>query len=143
MLSYREFVAEMSMLDEMPLPVEWDKNLFKMPGRYTTKDFVQALLYARERSTYIAKGSSRAVFQIEYEGRPTILKMAMNKAGLDQNERECDIMFDGVMGQSPVIVPGIDHDEENDQPLWIHQEFAKKVTPRSLRNWPGTPTTQS
>lgn len=115
-------------IKEMPLPQTWDRRPFLLPGHYTTKNFIQALLYARERSKFVARGSSRATFKIDYEGRPTILKMAMNKAGLAQNEQDVKILFDGVLGKNPLVIPGIDYDTDNRQPLWIHQEFASKAT---------------
>ncbi len=122
MITYRH------MLDEMPLPSDWDRKVFALDGKYTVNNFRNLLLYAKERSQYLAKGSARAVFKVTYENRPTVLKIAMNPAGLSQNDVEVGVVFDGVMGRSPVIVPGIDYDTDNERPVWIHQEFANKVS---------------
>ena len=134
MISFLHYLREMSELDEMPLPDSWDKNIFTLPGRISPKNFRQALEYARKNSTYVAKGSSRAVFRLTYEGRQTMLKLAMNEAGLSQNEREVDVIFDGVMGHSRVVIPGIDYDKHNDEPMWIHEEYATRATGKMFVN---------
>lgn len=115
-------------INEMPLPADWDQTRFNVPGEFTSKTFHNALTYARKKSSYIARGGSRAVFKLEYDGRPTVLKIAMNAAGLAQNEYETSIVFDPVMGKSSIIIPGIDYDERHKPPLWIHMEFAHPVS---------------
>lgn len=116
-----------SLIAEMPLSANWEREVFDLKGHYTAKDFRKALIYVRERSTFVAKGSSRAVFKVEYEGRPTVIKMAMNKAGLAQNEAEANVVFDGALRHSEALCPGIDYDQVADQPVWIHAEFATAI----------------
>lgn len=124
-------------IKEMPLPQNWDQRVFTIPGRYSDETFVQVLVYARERAKFVAKGSSRAVFELFYEGRKTALKMAMNKHGLAQNEAEANIIFDKKINQNPLVVPGIDYDTKNKQPWWIHTEFIGKVTEAKFQKLTG------
>jgi len=112
------------LIREMPIPSDWDKQLFVIPGDYTERNFYHALVYAKEHGTYLARGSSRAVFEITYEGRQTVLKMAMNQAGLAQNAEDIKVIFGAATRKNQVVVPGIDYDTESSAPLWIHQEYA-------------------
>lgn len=127
MLSFEQFVKE------MPLPGDWDKKTFALPqgkaNRYTPKfrkALGKAIQYAHDHSdTFIDSGSSRAVFKIMYKNRPTALKIAINRAGFEQNAEEVKVLFGAATKNSPVIIPGIDYDTQNKPPLWIHQEFAE------------------
>lgn len=112
------------LIREMPIPSDWNKRLFVIPGDYTERNFYHALVYAKEHGTYLARGSSRAVFEITYEGRRTVLKMAMNQAGLAQNAEDIKVIFGAATRKNQVVVPGIDYDTESSAPLWIHQEYA-------------------
>jgi hypothetical protein len=107
-------------ITEAPIPPEWDQEVF------TPKtSFAKQLKYAIERSKKIGTGSSRVAFEIEYQGRPTILKIAKNKKGLAQNSKEADY---GLYRMYPdITIPLIDYDEKNDEPLWIHFEKADKM----------------
>ena len=107
-------------ITEAPIPPEWDQEVF------TPKtSFAEQLKYAIERSKKIGTGSSRVAFEIPYEGRPTILKIAKNKKGLAQNNKEADY---GLYRMYPdITIPLIDFDEKNDEPLWIHFEKAEKL----------------
>ncbi len=65
----------------------------------------------------IGNGSSRMVFQIDDE---TVLKLAKNRKGIAQNEREIEFGHDNYMGDCfPKVFNG--SDEENY--LWIVSEF--------------------
>ena len=124
------------VIQEMPLPATWDKSYFTLPGRYGEQDFLRALLYANEHSKYVAKGSSRAVFKLTYEGRPTVLKIAMNKVGLAQNKGDVKIVFGKKTKSNPLVCPGIDYDTQNPSPLWVHLEFATPVSEDMFeRDW--------
>ena len=62
------------VIDEAPLPPDWDETQF------TPKtSFKQRLAYALERAKKLGAGSSRVAMIIEYQGRPTALKVAKNK----------------------------------------------------------------
>ena len=101
-------------LDEVPLPPDWDPA--QMDMRQT---FGNRLRYALDRARRIGGGSSRVVMTIEYQGRPTALKVAKNAKGLAQNEAEVEILADGYAGRLPIVIPLIDFDRENPRPTWI------------------------
>ena len=115
------------IIDEMPLPADWDPAQY---GRGTT--FKQRLAYALERAKKLGTGSSRVATVIEYEGRPTVLKIAKNQKGLAQNSVEADILSDGYASQLGILIPIIDYDEQNREPSWIHTEMATKASEKQL-----------
>lgn len=114
-------------LDEVPLPPDWDPE--KLNLRQT---FKARLNYALERAKRLGGGSSRVAMVIDYEGRPTALKVAKNLRGLAQNEAEIDILKDGYVGKLPIVIPLIDYDKANKRPVWIQTEIAKKVQAPTL-----------
>lgn len=125
------FISELfepkEVLDEMPLPTDWDTNQFKQGSTFKAR-----LAYALERAKRLGTGSSRVAMTIEYEGRPTALKIAKNKKGLAQNAVEAELLSDGYIRQLQMVIPIIDYDEENSQPLWIHTELAQKASEKQL-----------
>ncbi len=127
-----------TLLKELPLPSSWNKNLFVLDGKYTAGNFRNLLLHAKERSTYVHRGSSRAVFRVQYDGRWTVLKLAMNRAGLAQNRNEAALLFDSSLKDLPILIPGIDYDTENSLPVWIHEEYATPVNDAYLISTLGT-----
>ena len=116
------------VLDEMPLPADWDPQQMRQQG--TT--FKSRLAYALERAKKLGTGSSRVATTIEYEGRPTVLKIAKNQKGLAQNNVEADILSDGYASQLGILIPIIDYDEQNREPSWIHTEMATKANENQL-----------
>lgn len=116
-----------AVLDEMPLPADWDPSQFQ---RGTT--FKQRLAYALERAKKLGTGSSRVATTIEYQGRPTVLKIAKNQKGLAQNSVEASILEDGYASQLGILIPLIDYDEANREPVWIHTELATKANEKQL-----------
>lgn len=118
------------ILNETPLPSDWDKSKFK-----SNTPFAQRVRYAQEKAKKIGAGSSRIAFEIEYEGRPTILKIAKNKKGVAQNEYESQMFSDYYATGLNITIPMIDHDEENDPPTWIHTEKAEKMTPTKFKQF--------
>lgn len=123
------YVWEEEVLDEMPLPADWDPAQY---GRGTT--FKQRLAYALERAKKLGTGSSRVATIIEYQGRPTVLKIAKNQKGLAQNSVEADILSDGYASQLGILIPIIDYDEQNREPTWVHTEMAQKASEKQLCN---------
>lgn len=114
------------ILNETPLPDDWDKSVYNKGNKGGFKSRIE---YARQKAQKIGGGSSRVAFVIKYQGRDTVLKIAKNKKGLAQNEQE-QMMFHTakVLGAEGIVtVPMIDYDEENDQPTWIHVEYARKL----------------
>lgn len=94
---------------ETPLPDDWNKSTFKKGV-----SFKKQIDYALERATKISSGSSRVAFEIEYKGRPTILKIAKNAKGLAQNEDDANLLNEPYIPE--IVIPMIDYDEENEQP---------------------------
>lgn len=121
-----EFITEQT-LDEMPLPSDWDTAQYQQGT-----SFKQRLAYALERAKKLGTGSSRVAMIIEYQGRPTVLKIAKNNKGLAQNDVEADILGDGYASQLGILIPLIDYDEQNRQPTWIHTEMAQKASEKQL-----------
>lgn len=122
------YVWEEEVLDEMPLPADWDPQQMRQQG--TT--FKSRLAYALERAKKLGTGSSRVATIIEYQGRPTVLKIAKNQKGLAQNSVEADILSDGYASQLGILIPLIDYDEQNREPSWIHTEMATKASEKQL-----------
>jgi hypothetical protein len=121
------------VLDEMPLPADWDPQQMRQQGT----SFKSRLAYALERAKKLGVGSSRVATTIEYQGRPTVLKIAKNAKGLAQNSVEADILSDGYASQLGILIPIIDYDEQNREPSWVHTEMAQKATEKQLANLMG------
>ena len=121
-------------IDEVPLPPDWDPE--KLNLRQTFKD---RLKYALDRAKRLGGGSSRVAMTIDYEGRPTALKVAKNAKGLAQNEAEIEILQDSYAGRLPIVIPLIDYDKANKRPVWLQTEIAKKVQGQTLMKMLHTP----
>lgn len=122
-----------NVLHETPLPDDWDKEVYNKPNA----SFASQLRYAQERAAKLGRGSSRAVFNINYQGRQTALKIATNKKGLAQNEYESQMLSDWYLRDLGIVIPLIDYDEENDPPRWIHTEKAEKMKPNQFKKFFG------
>lgn len=121
MISFEEF------LNETPLPDSWDASVYQK-----NVPFKKQIEYAVARALKLGKGSSRTAVEIEYKGRPTVLKIAHNKKGLLQNKAEAEILSDRFATSLDILIPLIDYDEQNEEPGWIHIEKANKVTEKKL-----------
>ena len=115
-------------ITEAPLPPDWDQSQFVN----NRTSFKSRLAYALERAKRIGTGSSRVAMTIEYDGRPTVLKIAKNQKGLAQNSVEASILDDGYASQLGILIPLIDYDTQNREPTWIHTEMAQKATNKQL-----------
>lgn len=120
------------VLSETPLPDDWDKEVYK-----PHTSFAKRIRYAVERAQKIGTGSSRVAFIIEYQGRPTVLKIAKNKKGLAQNDFETQMFNDYYFTGEGISIPMIDYDEEHDPPLWLHTEKAEKMKPTQFKKFFG------
>jgi hypothetical protein len=118
------------LLLEVPLPADWDKAVYK-----PTVSFKQRVEYAKQRAAKMGAGSSRVAFEIPFEGRPTVLKVAKNAKGMAQNEYEAQMLNDYYVTGLGITIPIIDYDEEHDQPTWIHTEKAGKMTPSLFKKY--------
>jgi len=118
-----------NIITEVPLPSDWDSSAYTKH-----KSFASRVRYATERAKKIGTGSSRIAFEIEYQGRPTVLKIAKNKKGMAQNQYEINTLGDGYVMQMNITIPLIDSDEiDYDNPTWLHTEKAEKMTPNAFR----------
>jgi len=118
------------ILREAPIPDDWDIAAFD-----SNKSFASRLRYAIARSKKIGTGSSRIAFEIEYKGRPTILKVAKNMKGMHQNEFEASMLNDYYYIGLGLNIPMIDYDESNKLPAWIHMEKADKMLPTQFKKY--------
>ena len=114
-------------LMEAPLPDDWNKAVFQQPT-----SFKEMVAYAKERAEQVGRGSSRVAFKIIYQGRPTALKINLNRKGVAQTEVEVSMLEDYYVRGIGITVPLIDYDTANPSPQWIHTEFAEKITKREL-----------
>lgn len=114
-------------LDEMALPADWDPAALGHD-----KTFKSRLQYAVDRARRLGGGSSRVAFVIPDNGRETVLKIAKNGKGLAQNQAETDILDDGYIGKLDIVIPLVDYDKTNREPVWIQTELAQKVREPAL-----------
>lgn len=124
-----EFIKENETIMEVPLPQDWDKEVYK-----PSTSFKKRIEYAVARAQKLGTGSSRVALTIDYEGRPTVLKIAKNRKGMAQNEAEANILDDFYLKNLDIAIPLIDYDTDHDQPTWIHTELASKATQKQLCN---------
>ena len=116
---------------ESPLPDDWDKKVFTGNPKYS-----QMIKYAKERAAQVGRGSSRVAFLIDYQGRKTVLKIALNGKGIAQNTEEANLLSYHDIQNSGIVIPMIDHDEANgDRVTWIHTEYAQKITQKQLEKF--------
>ena len=93
----------------------FDINIFKF-----IKSFKSRIKYCNETLKYIGGGSSRKAYMIDND---KVLKIAINKKGIAQNEVETDA------GLSLYDIAPIIYDFDDDDYLWIESELAHPITP--------------
>lgn len=120
------------LITEAPLPDEWDQAMYD-----PKVSFSKRIAYAKDRASKLGTGSSRVAFEIPYQGRNTVLKIAKNKKGLAQNEYESEMLNDYYLHGLNLTIPIIDYDEKSHPPTWIHVEKAAKVTPSMFKKYFG------
>lgn len=121
------------IITEVPLPGDWDSSAYTKE-----KSFASRVRYATARAKKLGAGSSRVAFEIEYQGRPTVLKIAKNKKGMAQNEYEIRLLNDWYVKGLDITIPIIDSDEIDDEnPTWLHTEKADKMTPTVFKSHMG------
>ena len=129
----KELIEDNNFLAEAPLPSDWDSAIFDDRVPFKTR-----VEYAKARAEQVGKGSSRVAFIIPYQGRKTILKVALNKnKGLAQNQEEADLLDDYYIRGLGNVIPIIDYDERNSRPTWIHTEYATKISQKQLEKYFG------
>lgn len=120
------------LLESPPLPDDWDKAMYDERVPYKKR-----IEYAKLRAEQIGKGSSRVAFVIQYQGRKTVLKIALNNKGAAQNQEEADLLDDYFIRGLGNVIPLIDYDERNSRPTWIHTEYATKISQKQLEKYFG------
>lgn len=121
------------IISEAPIPDDWDTAKFAKPT-----SFREMVAYAKERSKQLGVGSSRVAFEIPYQGRETVLKVAKNNKGIAQNKEEITLFSDYIFRGLEIAIPVIDWDEVNeDRPTWIHVEKAQKITNKQMSKFLG------
>lgn len=121
-------------LQEAPLPDDWDAAIYseRVP-------FTQRIKYAKAKAKQLGVGSSRVAFEIPYQGRKTVLKIAKNAKGMAQNGEEASTLSDWYLKNLEITIPLIDYDESSDNPTWIHTEFAQKAKDSDFIKATGVP----
>lgn len=122
------------LLLEAPLPADWDKDVFNANVPIKTR-----IEYAKARAIQVGRGSSRTAFVIPYKGRKTVLKVASHNAkGFAQNKAEAELFDDWYIEKLGITIPMFDYDERNgNKPVWVHVEFAEKITQSKLSSFFG------
>ena len=88
--------------------------------------FKKKMKIAAQYSKRIGQGSARDVFEVDYEKKPTVMKIAKNEKGFRQNLAEVNIYKKFRKG-SPWLVPMLSYDSnDNADVAWIH---LMKATP--------------
>lgn len=85
------------------------------------------LIYADQRAKRIGSGSSRVAFEINYNGKLSVLKIAKNAQGINQNKTEIDILSDPQIKQLGILIPLFEYDNST-KPSWIHTGLATPLS---------------
>lgn len=117
-------------LTEAPLPDDWDKEVFGHNAK-----FKRMIEYAKMKAPQLGKGSSRVAFGIKYQGRDTVLKVALNTKGLKQNSEEASISQDWYINSIGLLIPVIDFEERTPEPTWIHTEYGHPMKKSDFRKY--------
>ena len=92
----------------------------------TEMSFKKKIRVATQYSKRIGKGSARDVFEIDYEKKPTVMKIAKNEKGFRQNLAEVNI-YKKFRKKPPFMVPMLSYDDNKDADTsWIHLMKATK-----------------
>lgn len=110
-------------IEEMAYPAAFNMETFKSINSF--KGRIQYCVDKLEGS--LGRGSSRRVFKIDNE---KVLKLAMNKKGLAQNEVECDWYLQGI----GLFAKVYDYDE---QYRWVEMQLARKARPSDFQKFFG------
>lgn len=114
---------------EAPLPPDWDPEKIDL-----TQTFRDRLAYVVDRAQRIGGGTARVALNIDYQGRPTVIKVAKNRKGLAQNQAEVSV-YQTIKDQPDMqrlVVPLVDWDRENKPPVWIQTERARRIQAPTL-----------
>ena len=88
--------------------------------------FKKKMKIAAQYSKRVGQGSARDVFEVDYEKRPTVMKIAKNEKGFRQNLAEVNI-YKKFRNKPPFMVPMLSYDDNKDADTsWIHLMKATK-----------------
>lgn len=88
--------------------------------------FKKKMRIAAQYSKRVGQGSARDVFEIDYEKKPTVMKIAKNEKGFRQNLAEVNI-YKKFRNKPPFMVPMLSYDDNKDADTsWIHLMKATK-----------------
>lgn len=111
-------------IEEAEYPSNFDLNHFK-----SLKTYKERVTYCNDTLKKIGVGSSRIVYQIDNK---TVLKLAKNSKGIEQNLTEADGTLNYWYGD--IIAQVL---ESHPDDLWIESELAKKITPNRFKQLKG------
>ncbi len=103
-----------SIMKEMTYPSSFDLQYFS-----TIPTFKDRIQYCKDRLKLLGNGSSRIVFQVDNK---KVLKIAKNKRGIDQNQKEED------WGRNKYDCFAKIYEADTNNHTWIEMEFARKAT---------------
>jgi hypothetical protein len=110
-----------------------DQNMYPKFNLDVFKDlktFNKRIQYCNATLKRLGSGSSRTVYQIDLG---SVLKLAKNKYGLQQNRLESDAYSDNHFSEIRTNV--LDYDKTNYE--WIVSEIATKITPFMFKEYTG------
>lgn len=136
----KDFIYGSEKIQEAPIPADWDISKIETnKSSQEEKTFSDRLKYAVSKAQELGSGAGRVAFDIEYKGRPTVLKIARNKFGLEQNKDEVRILKKAQQHNIGMTIPLIDYDKKNKEPIWVQTELAKVINDDALSNILGAP----
>lgn len=110
-------------IEEMAYPTAFNMDTFKSINSFRGR--IQYCVDKLEGS--LGRGSSRRVFKIDNE---KVLKLAMNKKGIAQNEAECDWFLQKI----GLFAKVYDYDENY---RWVEMQLARKAKPSDFKTFFG------
>lgn len=117
---YKQLCEE--LMDEAVYPASFDLDHFK-----SLTTFKARVQYCNSTLQRLGSGSSRIAYLID---EVTVLKLAKNTKGIDQNEVEIDVSKHVDYGVAKVL-------EFDSRGLWVESQFAKKITPSRFQQLAG------
>ena len=112
-----------ALVGEMAYPSNFNFDEFR-----NITNFRDRIRYCSQRLKILGTGSSRRAYQVDNE---KVLKIAINRRGVAQNEQEVD-----ASGYRSDVLPHV-FDFDDEKYLWIETELARKATPDDFKRETG------
>ena len=129
-----------------PIPMEYKSGKFDLEKYLELKTISERLKYVRAADTkepaqfqQLGLGSSRVVYRLPQIGK--VIKLAINKAGIDQNKEEIKATrkIHQIMPEYPIVTKIFGHDDINN-PTWLISEAVSQVEDESeIEDMAGVP----